>query len=200
MLTAVAAGGCTGLDAAIYYLVHSTLVVAVLFVLCDLLGRQRGAAGDAFSAGPTVQRAAVLGLAFLFAGATVAGLPPSTGFLGKVMILRSVMDTAHAPLIWTVILVTSLAMVVGCARAGSALLWKTAEGPAATPGAAPRPGEWSALALLAVASALLIVYAAPAIEYAQATADQLAAPGGYVEAVLGRDRSGLLTPLSGGPR
>ena len=83
ILTAVSIGGVAALSAALYYLAHSTLVIALLFLLTDLFGRSRDDMGDRLHPGPQIRRAALFGLAFLFGGATVAGVPPSTGFLGK---------------------------------------------------------------------------------------------------------------------
>ena len=79
ILTGVAAGGGETLAAALYYLAHSTLVIAVLFLVGDLLSRSRGATGDQLHPGPPLRQAVPLGLAFLFAGATVGRHPAVFG-------------------------------------------------------------------------------------------------------------------------
>jgi multicomponent K+:H+ antiporter subunit D len=164
-------------------------------VLSDLFGRQRGENGDALREGPPVHRGALLGLAFLFAAATIAGMPPSTGFLGKLMVLQSVRHAPETAAIWAIVLVTSFLMVVGCARAGSLVLWKVAGPQARASATAPRTGEWVALAALIGCSSLLAVLAEPAKQYVDATAAQLTAPSRYVQAVLGNTSGDLVRPL-----
>jgi len=198
ILTAVSIGGVAALSAALYYLAHSTIVVAGLFLLIDLLGRDRGDVGDSLHPAPQIRRAGLLGIAFLFGGATVAGVPPSSGFVGKVMVLQSAHDAAAAAPIWTVVLVTSVLVLVGCARAGSVVFWNTAEVRPRQQAHPPRPGEWMALAALGACSLLLVLCAAPVKRYADRTAAQLASPAVYVEAVLGSEQGGLVRPYRAG--
>ena len=133
-------------------------------------------------------------LGFGVGGPTGAGVPPSTGFLGKLMVLQSAKDaTAVAP-IWTVIVVTSVLMLAGCARAGSIVLWNVTEPQPREQAHSPRGGEWMALAALAGCSLLLILFAAPVKRYLDETAVQLISPAGYVEAVLGPQQDGLVRP------
>ncbi|BFU92764.1 MAG: monovalent cation/H+ antiporter subunit D [Nitrospira sp.] len=198
ILTGVADGGSKGLAAALYYLAHSTLVIAVLFLVSDLLGRSRGAMGDQLHPGPPLRQAAPLGLAFLFAGATVAGIPPSSGFLGKLMILQSTMNGLSVVLIWTVILVTSVLTLVACSRAGSIVLWNYVEPDQPTRDRPPRAGEWIALAGLAGCSMLLVVFAAPVTRYTGEVGTQLTSRGSYIEAVLGSGYDDLVRPQAVG--
>ena len=201
ILTAVAIGGGEALSAALYYLAHSTLIIAVLFLTTDLLGRSRGAVGDSLHPGPPLRHAALLGLAFLFGGATVAGVPPSSGFLGKLMVLQSTKDGMAVAAVWTVILVTSLLTLIGCSRAGSILLWNVTEPDRVGLDHPPRPGEWMALAGLAGCSMLLVVFAAPITRYTDDTAAQLTSHGTYIDAVLGPPRDDLVRPHTmGGAR
>lgn len=198
ILTGVADGGSKGLAAALYYLAHSTLAIAILFLVADLLGRNRGAVGDQLHPGPPLRQAAPLGLAFLFAGATVAGIPPSSGFLGKLMILQSTTTRLSVVLIWTVILMTSVLTLISCSRAGSIVLWNVTEPLPVGPAHAPRTGEWTALGALATCSLLLVLFAAPIKRYTDETAAQLLSPASYVDAVLGPQRDGLVRPHTTG--
>ena len=83
ILTAVSIGGAAAFSAGLYYLAHSTIVIAMLFLLGDLLGRSRGDMSDQIHPGPQIRGATSLGLAFLFAGATVAGSPALRDFSGN---------------------------------------------------------------------------------------------------------------------
>lgn len=194
ILAAVAIGGGPALSAALYYLAHSTLAVAVLFLVTDLLGRSRGAMRDQLHPGPPLRQATPLGLAFLFGGATVAGVPPSSGFLGKLMVLQSTHDGTAVATVWTVVLVTSVLTMIGCSRAGSVLLWSATDPQSSGQASSPRAGEWIAFAMLAGASLFLVVFAAPITHYTDETAAQLIAPSAYIDAVLGPLREGLIRP------
>lgn len=198
ILTAVAIGGTAAFSAGLYYLAHSTIVIALLFLVGDLIGRSRGDMTDQIHPGPQIRRAAALGLAFLFAGATVAGVPPLSGFLGKLMVLQSAKDAIAIVPVWTVIVVTSLLMLVGCVRAGSIVLWNVTEPLPVGPAHAPRAGEWMALGALAACSLLLVLFAAPIKRYTDETAAQLLSPASYVDAVLGPQRDGLVRPHTTG--
>ena len=198
ILTAVAVGGAAAFSAGLYYLAHSTIVIAMLFLLGDLLGRSRGDMSDQIHPGPQIRGATALGLAFLFAGATVAGVPPLSGFLGKFMVLQSAKDALAVVPIWTIIVMTSVLMLVGCARAGSIVLWNVTDPLPSAPAHAPRAGEWTALAALCACSLLLVLFAAPITRYTDETAAQLLSPASYIEAVLGSQRDGLVRPDGGG--
>jgi multicomponent K+:H+ antiporter subunit D len=197
MLSAIAAGAASGIAAAVYYAAHSTIVIAILFLLTDLLGRQRGSIGDALQRGPPLTHAALPGLLFLFAGATVAGLPPSSGFIGKLMVLLSVRGAGEAAVVWAVVLATSFLMVVACVRAGSIVLWNVRSRPDKGVASVPRRGEWAAVAFLASCSVALVVAAGPAQRFAEQAAEQLGARELYVNAVLGAKRTDLLHALPG---
>lgn len=169
---AVALDSAEGTAAALYYMVHSTLVGAALFLIADRVGAQ----------GLWGKRAPLPGaLAALFMGVAVAsaGLPPLSGFVGKLLVL----DAARGQMavVWTVILVSSLVMVMGFARAGSALFWK----PGGEVAAAPRT-PLMPVVLLVVALAALTVLAGPAMRFMKATAADLHEPAAYVAAVLVR--------------
>jgi multicomponent K+:H+ antiporter subunit D len=196
MLTALAAGGEAGLAGALFYLVHSTLIVAALFLLAELLGRQRGATGDSLSPGPALPQPALTGIALLLGAAIVAGLPPWSGFLAKLMIMKSVLDTQTIAWVWSVILVSSLVTLIGCARAGSIMLWNTTAD-RADDAAPARRGEWLPLAALLACSVLVAVFAAPLKHYTDATAQQLLSRADYVSAVLGGTPERAPRPLPG---
>ena len=56
----------------------------------------------------------------------MVGLPPLSGFLGKLLILDGVRDAAGGYWIWAVILITTVIGILGFARAGSQIFWKSA--------------------------------------------------------------------------
>ncbi|MFN6994932.1 MAG: monovalent cation/H+ antiporter subunit D [Aquincola tertiaricarbonis] len=190
-------------SAALFYLVHSTLVVAGLFLLAELVAAQRGAAGGTLEPATPVAQPVLLGLLLLLGAASVAGLPPLPGFLGKVMILQAAQGPA-APWVWAVVLGVGFLTLVGLARAGSILFWavrhEPAEGGFASAGASPR--LLAPMAMLFVATLALVVWASPVKRYVDAAALQMSNRAGYARAVLGNESAQTVRPYrtTGGPR
>lgn len=171
--------------AALYYLVNSTLVVAGLFLLGEIVASQRGDAADHLEPGPAVGQPVLLGLAMLLAAASAAGLPPLPGFIGKAMLLEAAAAHPWMGLVFAVVLVAGLLTLVGLARAGSILFWHVREDlPACTMsgGSARLQGATALLLALTVA---MSVFAGPVQRYAMAAAEQLGDRAAYGRAVLG---------------
>ena len=196
LLIAVGAGSSAGSSAALYYLAHSTLVTAALFLLADRIAAQRG--GDGFRPSPPVDQPAVLGTLFLIGAASVAGLPPLSGFIGKLAILQATATTPSRPWVWSMLLATGLLTMIGLARGGSALFWKTADAiaPAARGGLPPLVPTVGLLAL----GAALALLAAPVQRFADAAAAQLAEPRLYASSVLRATDEPTARPLPLEPR
>ena len=195
VLAAVGLYSTAGWAAAIYYLAHSTLIVAALFLLAELLGAQRGAAGGRLVPAAPVAQPALLGILLLLAAASVAGLPPLPGFIGKLMLLQASASAPGGAALWAVLLGGGLLTLIGLARAGSIVFWQAHAEPAASgvPGASGTPGTPGVLApprglaatgLLIAASVAMSVWAAPLLRYAQAAALQLGDRAAYAAAVL----------------
>jgi len=173
------------MSAALYYMVHSTLVIAALFLLVELVASQRGETGDRLQPATPVGQPVLLGLMTLLGAASAAGLPPLPGFLGKLMILESsALTPAHA-WVWTVVLVVSFLTLIGLARAGSILFWNVLPGNSQSVGAGTSSRLVMATVSLLSLSLLLAVAASPLKRYTDAAAAQLADRAAYAEAVLG---------------
>jgi multicomponent K+:H+ antiporter subunit D len=201
LLVAVALFTPAAAAAAIYYTVHSTLATAMLFLVADLVMERRG--GALRVSAPMAQSGLIAAL--FFAGAiALAGMPPLSGFVGKLLVLDAARDAPGVRAIWAVILVASLFTIVGLARAGSTLFWKPYDptrerkrkGSGAHPDPRPDgkavaapPAGLTFVAIFALLAGLiaLTVLAGPALEFAEATAAQLFAPDGYIDAVLNRE-------------
>jgi multicomponent K+:H+ antiporter subunit D len=86
------------------------------------------------------------------------------------------------PLLWSVLLGSGLLAMIGLARAGSALFWRTT---------GEQPAARSSLALLAPTVALLAcgtalaVFASPILRFTDAAAEQLADRRAYATMVIG---------------
>ncbi|MGE0744159.1 MAG: monovalent cation/H+ antiporter subunit D [Rhodospirillales bacterium] len=188
LLVAVAAFDIGGTTAALYYLVHSTLAGAALFLLADLVADRRGAWLDRLVPADALPRTMLFAALFFLAAIAMAGMPPLSGFIGKLMILDATRGAPGWATVWTVVLVASLLMIVAFGRAGSTLFWKT--GGMST---VDRGSERRALLPLAMVGALLAGMAAmtagagPVAGALEATARQALDSEGYVRAVLGPD-------------
>jgi len=173
-----------GIRAGVYYLAQSTLVLAGLFLLADLIARQRHVLGDRLESGTALERRGLLGILFLAGAVAVVGLPPLSGFVGKALLLQAAVDLEAVRWVWPVVLVSSALSLVAFSRAGSVLFWKSGGRAPERETPALAPGLWVPCACLLAFAALFIIAAAPALEYADATARQLLDPSVYVRAVL----------------
>ncbi len=195
LLVAVAAFSPTATSAALYYMIHSTFAAACLFLIADLVVTQRTT--DTLSPTPATVQNGLFAALFFAAAIAMAGMPPLSGFLGKLLVLDALSDPASMVWAWPAILVGSLLTIVGFARAGSALFWKST----ATPVPAADPDDMDVpnqvppvrataaqvaptMAVIAVLAGLS-VFAGPVSAYLGDTAAQLFDREGYVAAVLG---------------
>ena len=183
LLSAFGIGGVAAMAAGLYYLLHSTLIAAALFLLTDNVADTRGRFRDRLQAGPMLPATNLLGGLFLALAVAVAGLPPLSGFIGKVLILQAGLENPWMPWIFGVVLITSLLNLTALVRAGSTLFFKTEVKAAAAK--LPEVGFLIPVVLFALLILALVVYARPVTDFAYATAEQLAAPTIYIDAVLG---------------
>lgn len=182
LLAGIALGTPEALAAALFYLVHSTWISGGLFLLADLIARQRGVKTTELVQGPELQNPHLLGGLFFVGAIAVAGLPPLSGFVGKLLLLSAVEPGVQALLLWPVVLIGGLATLVALSRAGSTLFWRV--GQSQLDSAELDTGRLLACAGLLALSPLLVGLAAPLLDYAEATANQLHDLQLYRQAVL----------------
>jgi multicomponent K+:H+ antiporter subunit D len=174
------------LSAALYYMLHSTIVIAGLFLLVELMAAQRGQALDKLRPAVAVREPVLLGLMLLFGAASAAGLPPLPGFLGKLMILQSSSGLPAQAWVWTVVLSVGFFTIVGLARAGVVLFWHVQPEPDERQGnAGSSPKLLSAVWAFMALTLAMAVLASPIKRYTDDTATQLADTAAYAKAVLG---------------
>ncbi len=162
--------------AAIFYLVHSTVVTAALFLLADLIGRQRGDISDRISVGPQILQPRLLGICFLIVGVAVIGMPPLSGFIGKVWLLKATIDTEYTFVFWPLYLLASLAILLSVAKAGSTVFWHhqgECESNHNNVQARVHPAQFAALIILVSGAPLMSIFAGPLSEYSLGSATQL---------------------------
>jgi multicomponent K+:H+ antiporter subunit D len=178
--------------AALYYLVHSTFITAALFLIADLVAGRRGPMLDRLVPAPAMRRDILFAGIFFLAALGMVGMPPLSGFIGKLLILDVTRASPQFVAIWGTILVSSLLLTVGFARAGSVLFWKHTTGDPQGPDVAGLHGVQVAIVvLLLVVAAGLTIFAGPVMDEMNATAGQLFEPVRYVRAVLGGQNASL---------
>ncbi|MEJ1995252.1 MAG: monovalent cation/H+ antiporter subunit D [Limibacillus sp.] len=198
LLVAVAAFTPEATTAGLYYLLHSTFAAAALFLLADLVLARRGS--EALSLLPATVQNGLFAALFFAAAIGMAGMPPLSGFLGKLFVLDTLRDPGTIVWAWSSVLIGSLLTIVGFARAGSILFWKSTAPEAGAPPAVQEPegrAEPEAPARAGVAQlvptfatlailASLAVFAGPVVDFLEATSLQLYDRSSYIEAVLGQ--------------
>ena len=186
--------------AALYYLVHSTIIAAAFYILSGWITSQRGEFKDHFKIAPQMKQHKVVALTYFTIALMMAGLPPFSGFLGKVFILQA---TAHSPyqlLIIVTVLVVSLLSIIAFTRVGFVIFWratKPEDNPneaayaayQALPEQAPKRND-KTIYLLLVGLMAYMVFAGPIQKYTYQTAEQIQNNALYEQTLLKTDEHG----------
>lgn len=208
------------IGAALFYLVSSTLALNALFMLAELIERSRSAneipLEDESELLPRPQESlqppkginlddeqkavvgqvipwtmAFLGLSFIACALLIIGMPPLSGFIGKLSLIGALLNPlglgTAAPLspgawgLLALLILTGLASLMAFSRLGIQRFWTPEERPSPL----LRKLECAPIFLLLGLSIALTFKAEPLLRYTQATADALNNPQQYVFAVLG---------------
>ncbi|MGE3403958.1 MAG: proton-conducting transporter membrane subunit [Vicinamibacterales bacterium] len=169
------------LAGAIFYVLHHIVVITNLFLVSGVLLRLRrttnmAALGGLYRSQPMF---ALLAMVPLF---SLAGVPPLSGFLGKLAILKGAFD-AGAYWVGVLVLVVGLLTLLSMARVWAEGFWRPAagRGDLMSPGG-PLLAAIGGLGLLTVA---ISIGAQPLFELAMRAAQQLLQRDDYIRAVLG---------------
>ncbi|GAA3975272.1 monovalent cation/H+ antiporter subunit D [Allohahella marinimesophila] len=193
LLGGIALNSETGTAALLYYLIHSTLVSAGLFLLVDLIARQRGQAGDRIVGTHPLAQPVLLGILFFLGAIAIIGMPPFSGFIGKALLLKATPGVTDKLWLWPPLLLSSLLVLIALSRTGTTVFWRVSKG--ATKADSAEPGKVVATLLLLSAAPLLAIFGGPIAEYTTATAEQLHSPGELIRQILpGASATGGLRP------
>ncbi|MDV6315884.1 monovalent cation/H+ antiporter subunit D [Idiomarina sp. HP20-50] len=172
--TIIAAYSLSGIEttgAMLFYLIHSTFVTAALFLLVDLMAYERGKTASRIVSGKIMANHSTYSVMFLIAAISVIGLPPLSGFAGKLMIMEAATPDSRSFWLWAAMLGATFMMLITVTRAGSKILWHTLPGKA-NDQSAPI-GKRVAVALLLSLSVLITLFANPIRNYTDDVAEQL---------------------------
>ena len=122
MMAGLAIGTRAGAEAAVFYMIHSMIVQTNLFLGAGAIHRATGSWHLSTTGGMLRSNPA---FAFLFAVPmlSLAGIPPFSGFWGKVLVFRSAIDAGQLPLL-AAGLVAALLTIFSVAIFWSASCWK----------------------------------------------------------------------------
>ena len=186
--------------AALYYLVHSTIIAGAFYLLCGWVTSQRGQFKDHFKTAPRMKQNTLVSIVYFLIALMMAGLPPFSGFLGKVFILQASSSSPYQLLIIITILLVSLLSIIAFTRVGFILFWR-----ATTPEDNPKePAYQEYVELPSTAPArndrtiyffltgliAYVVCAQPIVTYLQQTVQQLNQSDAYFEKILKKDEMG----------
>lgn len=172
-------------SAALFYLVHSTFITAALFLIADLMAYERGKTASRIVSGKKMANHSTYAVMFFVAAIAIIGLPPLSGFVGKIMILDAAAASSHNFWLWGAVLGATLVMLVAVSRAGSKMIWHTLSGKASEQ-SAPL-GKRVATAFLLLLTLLMTLFAQPIREYTNDVAKQLNDITRYPAFVLERE-------------
>lgn len=186
--------------AALYYLVHSTIIAGAFYLLCGWVTSQRGQFKDHFKTAPRMKQNTLVSIVYFLIALMMAGLPPFSGFLGKVFILQASSSSPYQLLIIITILLVSLLSIIAFTRVGFILFWR-----ATTPEDNPKEPAYQEYVELPSTAPVrndrtiyffltgLIAYvvcAQPIVTYLQQTVQQLNQSDVYFEKILKKDEMG----------
>ncbi len=171
LLIAIALNSESATSAALYYMVHSTLMAGALFLISDMVKTERGKAEDRYVVARQMKQAKTIGIAFFIAALAVIGMPPLSGFVGKTLLLQAAQGGLEISWVWTFILLSSLAVLISLSRAGTTLFFRHSGENVNQDKLSPF--KLGAVYLLLTASPLLVIFGGPVTEFTQAAATEL---------------------------
>ncbi len=183
MVFGIALSSQAGLSAAIFYVAHHITVQTSLFLVAGLIER-RGGTTSLARLGSLARLAPVLAVLFFLPAMNLAGIPPLSGFLGKVGLIEAGVQDGRALVYALVVggLLTSLLTLYAVAKAWNKAFWQEAPGPLRE---RPSPrGMVTAAGALVVVGLAITVFAGPLYAYTDAAAQSLRDRTTYVTAVL----------------
>ena len=182
ILVAIGWGSRLALAAAIVFAVNHSLIKAALLMLAGAVASRAPTKTAAFDVVTGLGKYMPLaGLLFFVGGLALMGIPPTNGFVSKMMLFRSGIEAGQFAMLAAIGLASILTLVY-VVRAFQRIWWQPpAEGVKAKPGG----DRLLAPALLIVAVLVLGLWPEPLVRLAEATAVWLGDPQAYIAAVLG---------------
>ncbi|MCM3570554.1 Na+/H+ antiporter subunit D [Neobacillus mesonae] len=171
-----------GMTGSVFYLVHDILVKALIFLLGGAIIRLTGTSKLNEMSG-LIRNHPYLGWLFFTAALALAGIPPLSGFLGKIFITKGAFQSEYYWL-GAVGLASSLMVLYSLMKVFMNVFWgETTMSKGMEKGSIK--GLMFPISGLTVLSVLLGIGAEVILPYIRLAAETLLAPSLYIEAVLG---------------
>ncbi|MET7328430.1 Na+/H+ antiporter subunit D [Nonomuraea sp. NPDC005650] len=201
MVFGVGLSTVAGLAGAIFYVVHHITVQTTLFLVTGLVERRTGTT-SVNGLGGLMTTAPLLAVLFFVPAMNLSGIPPMSGFLGKLMLVQAgLADGRPLPVALVAAgLVTSLLTLYAVAKTWGKAFWRgpravrvgtvveseeyTGEDPTVTTTAVPGALTAAVAALVAIGLSFTVL-AGPLSAFTHRAAAELMAREPYVTAVLG---------------
>mgnify|MGYP001201169908 FL=1 len=183
MVLGVGLANQLGLSASIFYVAHHITVQTALFLVSGLIER-RGGTTSLEKLGSLTKAAPALAILFFVPAMNLGGIPPMSGFLGKLGLMQAGIqhDTGLAYVAVAAGLATSLLTLYAIVKAWNKAFWQTAPKP--LPDTDVPRSMFVPAASIASIGVLLAVVAGPLYAYTDAAARDLRAQTPYLTSVL----------------
>jgi multicomponent Na+:H+ antiporter subunit D len=180
--------------ATIFYVVHHIIVKSSLFLVA---GVAEGVTGKTKleDMGGVMTLAPAAAALFFVAALSLAGMPPFSGFLAKLVVLRAALE-GHRFAIVAVAVLTSFLTLLSMMKIWTYAFWGR---PRRVEAAAGWYGPAGATAVLVAGTVLLGIAAQPFLRLADAAAEEIVTPTAYLRAVLGERPETAIASGEGGP-
>ncbi len=191
MIFGIGLASARGLSSAIFYTAHHITIQTALFLVVGLIERIGGST-SIDRLGRLATASPALAALFFVPAMNLAGIPPMSGFVGKLGLLTAGLESG-TPLAWALVagsVVTSLLTLYAMAKIWSRSFWADPiEGAPPPPTAVRLPILQTTTAMAMVAVTLLIaVFAGPIFAFTDRAAETLR-NGDYAATVLSEVRS-----------
>lgn len=170
-----------GMSGSIFYLIHDMLIKAGLFLLIGIIISVTGTS-NLREMGGLMKTHASLGWMYLIAVFGLVGIPPLSGFIGKLLIVQGGFEAGN---IWTtiIILISSIIVLLSAMRIFVYAFWGEPVALPETKKSSYRK-EMIPAVLLVVISIVYGIGAESLIPYMENASDLLLNPSIYIDAVL----------------
>ncbi|MFF4879020.1 Na+/H+ antiporter subunit D [Micromonospora sp. NPDC000668] len=185
MIFGVALSTAAGLAGAIFYVVHHITIQTTLFLVAGLV-EERAGSTDLRRLGGLARMAPLLGVLFFVPAMNLAGVPPFSGFLGKLGLLQAG-AAAGGPLPWALVAagtLTSLLTLYVASRVWNIAFWRSPRLATAEPAVRVPTLMLGATGGLVAFGLSLTVLAGPIFDVTADSAADLISRTPYVRAVL----------------
>ena len=182
-----------GMGATIYYVAHHITVQSTLFLAAGLI-EHRGGTTNLIKLGGLQKLAPVIAVLFFIPAMNLAGIPPFSGFIGKVGLIEAGIqyDRTSGWILIAISVLTSLLTLYAIAKIWNRAFWQEpSEEIIARDVPMPKVMTGATTAMIGFSLALT-VFAGPLMNYADEAAHSVLQRSPYVGAVLGDEAAGDL--------